>query len=117
MVAFKAAGDDVIPGFAAPFHHGYDMIERQIFRGAFCPAVLAGIVIPCINVCSAEFDVLVLSPDLYILKEPKHAGHFYGETDTPDLAIIFRQDLDFALAQQIQGALPGDDVDRFIGGI
>jgi hypothetical protein len=117
MVAFKAAGDDVIPGFAAPFHHRHDMVEREIFGGAFFTAVLAGVVIPRINVCSAEFNVLVLSSDLYIFKEPKHTGHFDGEADAADFAIILCQDLDFALAQQIQGALPGDDVDRFISGI
>jgi hypothetical protein len=98
MIAFKTAGDDVIPGFAASFHHGHNMVKREIFRGALFPAILAGVVVPRINICPAEFDVMMISPDLDILQEPENAGHFYGKTDAPDFAVILGQDLDFALA-------------------
>jgi hypothetical protein len=117
VIALETTGDDVIPGFAASSHNGHDMVKGEIFRGAFFPAVLAGIVIPRVNICPAEFDVLMAFSNLYILQETENAGHFYGKADAPDLAVVFSQNLNLALTQQIQGSLPRDDVDRFIGRI
>ncbi len=115
MIALEAAGDDVIPGFSSAFHNGHDVVEREVLRGALLPAILAGIVVARVDICSTKFDVLEALPDLYILQETENTGHSDGKTDAPDLAIILSQNLNLALAQQIKRTLPGNYVDWFIG--
>jgi hypothetical protein len=115
MIAFKTASDDVSPCFRSPFDDGDDMIEGQIFRGAFLAAILAGVMIPRINICAAEFDVLQVFPYFYISEQPQDAGHLDGEADASNFAIVFSQNFNLALKEQTKRAFPGDDVDRLIG--
>ena len=74
VIAFKAAGHDVVPGLCATFDNGNDVIECEIFGRALFPAVLACVVIPGIDVCSAEFYVLEMFSDLYIFQAA--GGHW-----------------------------------------
>jgi hypothetical protein len=97
MVALETAGDDILPGFSAAFDDGIDVIKGQILRVVFLAAVLAGIVIARVDIGSAEFDMLEMLSDLYILQEPEDTGHSYGKADAPDLAIILGQNFNFPL--------------------
>jgi hypothetical protein len=67
MVAFKTTGYDVIPSFAATPYHGDDVIESQVLRGAFGPAVLASVNVAGIDVGPAELYVPepLAHPDIF----------------------------------------------------
>jgi hypothetical protein len=114
VVAFKAAADDVIPGFSASLHDRNDMVKREVFGRTLLAAILTGIVIASVNIRSAKLDVLKMFPDLYVLQQAKNAGHLDGETDAANLSIVFGQNLNLALTQQIERTPPGHNVDRFI---
>jgi hypothetical protein len=89
MIAFETACDDVIPGFPASSGYRLDVVEREILRGIFFPAVLTGVVIPSINICPAKLDVLEPLSGLYIFQESEDTGQFDGKADAPDLTVIF----------------------------
>ena len=100
MITIKAAGDDVVPGFAVTSDDRDDMVKGQILSGTLFPTVLAGMMITGVNVRSAEFHVLKVPAHLYILEESQDAGHFDCEAYAVDLPVIFRQDLHLALDEE-----------------
>ncbi len=97
MIAFETAGNDVFPGFSTAIYNGFDMVKCEILRGMLFPAILAGVVIACINIGPAEFDTLGALSDLYILQEAENAGQLDGKADASDLAIVFGQNFNLAL--------------------
>jgi len=115
MIAFKAAGDDVFPGFASSFYNGNYVVKGEIFGGALFPAILTGVVVSRIYVGSAKLNVLKLFSDLYIFQKPENAGHLDPKTDAPDLPVVFRQNFAFSLVEQGKRSFPGNDVYRFVG--
>jgi hypothetical protein len=115
VIAFETAGYNVVPGLPAVFYNRGHVIEGQIFRGALPAAILTSVVIPGIDVGPAEFYMLEVFPDFYVLQEPQNAGHLDRETDAVDFAIIFGQHLHFALVEKMQRFFPGDNVDGFEG--
>lgn len=117
VITFKAAGDNVFPGFATSLHNRNDMVERKALRRAFLAAILAGMTIPRIDVCSAEFRALKALPDFDIFEKPENTRQLYREADASDFSIVFGQYFDFTLAKQADGALPRYDVYGFIAGI
>ena len=117
MVAFKAARNDVVPSLTPALDGRYDVIKRQVLRGALGSAVLASVQIPGIDVRPAELDVLEAFAHAHVSEESKHARHFDGETNAPDFVIIFRQHLHFALEEQGNRALPGNYIDWLIAGV
>ena len=117
VIAFEAAGDDILPGFASSLDDGNNVVERQAFRGTFLPAILAGMMIPGVDVGSAEFCALKTLPDFDIFEKPENTGQLYRKADASDFPIVFGQYFDLALAKQADGAFPGYDVYGFIAGI
>ena len=117
MVALEAAGDYVTPGLASALHHGNDMVESQVLRGALGSAVLAGVQVAGVDIGPAEFDMLETLPHPDELQEPEHAGHPDTEADAVDLVVVFRQDFHLALEKQGDGALPRHDIDRLVAGV
>jgi hypothetical protein len=115
MIAFKAAGHNVVPGLCASFDDRDNVIKRQIFRGALLAAILACVMVSRVNVRPAEFYVLKVLSGLYVFQQTKNAGHFDCEADAADLAVIFSQNFNLALIKQAQRPFPGYNVDRFIG--
>jgi hypothetical protein len=101
MIALETAGDNIIPCFAAALDDGFDMVKGQVFRVKFFTAILAGVMIPRIDIGSAELDVLQIFADLYILQQSEDTGHPDGKADAVDLAIIFSQNLNFTLVEQV----------------
>jgi len=90
------------------------MVECKAFSGTLFPTILAGMVIPGIDIGSAEFRSLKALPDFYIFEEAENAGQLYGKADAPNFPVIFGQNLDLALAKQGKRTFPGDDVYGFI---
>jgi hypothetical protein len=117
VITFKAAADDVVPGFSASSDYGDHMIEGEIFGGTFFPAILTGVVVPCINIGPAKLDMMQALPHLYVLEKPEHAGKLDGKTDASNLAIVLGEHFDFALVKQTQGPFPGNNVYRLVSGI
>jgi hypothetical protein len=114
MIALETAGDYVFPCFCASLYNGNNMVERQVFSGTLFPAVLAGMVIPGVDVRPAELGTLKVLSDLYILEESEDARHSDGEADASDFAIVFGENLHFTLAKQIERPFPGYNIDGFI---
>jgi hypothetical protein len=117
VVARETAGHDVAPAFVSFPDDGNDMIEGEILRRALLPAILAGVVVPGVNIGPAELNVMETLPRFYIFEQSKHAGQFHSETDAADFFVIFRQNFNLALEKESQGALPRNNVDRFEGGV
>lgn len=117
MIAFNAACDDIVPGFSAAFHYRHDVVKCEVLGSAFLAAILADVVVPRIDICTAKLDVLKAFPDLHIFQQAEDAGQLDGKADAPHLAIIFGQYFNLALAQQTERALPADNVDRLVGGV
>jgi hypothetical protein len=67
VVTLKATGNDIFPGLGAAGDDWDDVIECEVFRGAFLAAVLACVMVASINICPAELYVLKTLPDLYVL--------------------------------------------------
>ena len=117
VVALETARDDIVPGFAAPSDDRNHVIKRQILTGTFFPAVLAGMMIAGVNIRPVEFHALKALMDFYIFQEPEDAGHFDGEADASDLAIVFGKNFDLALAEQTESSLPGNNVDWLVSSV
>jgi hypothetical protein len=90
------------------------MVKCKVFSGTLFAAVLAGMVVPSIDVCPAEFGALKVLPDPYIFEKPEDAGQLDGKADASDFVIVFGQNLDLALAKQTKRPFPCDDVYRLI---
>jgi hypothetical protein len=114
MIAVKATGDDILPGFCTPLDDGDYMVECKALSGALFSTILAGVAIPGVDIGPAEFRSLKALPDFYIFEKAENAGQLYGEADAPDFPVIFGQNLDLALAKQCKCTFPGDDVYGFI---
>ncbi len=110
VVAVKAARDNVFPGFCPSLDNGYDMVESQVLGRALFPAILAGMMVPCIDVGPAELDMLEVLSDLYIFEETEDTGHLDGEADASDFAVVFSQDLYLALVKQGKRPFPANYV-------
>ena len=93
------------------------MVKCQILRGTFLATVLAGMVVPSINISPAELYMLETLSDLYVLQQPQNARHLNSETDATNFTIVFRQHFNLALAEQVQRPLPGNNIDRFISSV
>jgi hypothetical protein len=115
VIALETACDDISPGFPPSFYYGLNVVKCEILSGAFFPAILAGVVIASINICSAKLDMLEALSGLYIFQQSEDTRQLDGKTDAPDLTIIFGQNFNFALVQQVESALPGDNIDWLIG--
>ena len=114
VIAFKTAGDDIVPRFGSSFDDGDDVIEGQIFDGAFLAAILAGMMVSRIDVCTAELDVLQMPSYFDISEKPEDAGHPDGEAHASNFMIVFSQNFNFALKEQTERSFPRNDVYRFI---
>ena len=66
VITGDAAGNDVSPGFSTSLDNWDDMVECKILRGASLAAVLASMMIPGIDICSAEFHVSGSFSKLYV---------------------------------------------------
>ena len=66
VVAFETAGYYVAPGLSAAFDYRYDVVERKVLRRATLAAVLASMLIACINIGTTEFYMLIsfANPDI-----------------------------------------------------
>ena len=117
MIAVEATGYDILPGFRAPLDDGNYMVECKALSRALFPTILAGMMIPGVDIGSAEFRSLKTLSDLYIFEKAENAGQLNGKADAPDLSVIFGQNFDLALAKQGKRSFPGDDVYRLIAGI
>ena len=115
MVAFKAAGDYVFPGFCPSLDDGDNVVKGEVVGGTLSPAVLARMMIAGINIGAAELYMLDMLSDLYIFEKSEDTGHLDGEADASDLPIIFSQHFNFALIKQAKRPFPGDNVNRLVG--
>jgi hypothetical protein len=117
MIACKATGDDVAPGFAPSSYDRDDVVEGQVFGGAPGAAVLACMQVPGVDIGPAELDVLKSFPHPDVLQESKDARHSDAKGYASDFLVILGQDLHFALEKQGDGAFPRHDVDWLIAGV
>lgn len=117
MVAVQAARYDVVPGLSSPLDDGNHVVECQVLGAVPLTAILAGIVIPGVDVCPTELHMVETLPHLHIPEQAKDAGHPDREADAPYLTVVFGDDLDLALKEKRQSLLPGDDVYRFVSRI
>ena len=90
------------------------MVEGEVFGAVPAAAILAGVVIPRVDVRPAELHVAESVPDLYIPEQAQDARHPDREADAAYLPVVFGDDLDLSLKEKSERLFPGDDVQRLV---
>src|SRR4030095_515934 len=103
-------GDDVLPVLAAALRDRHDMVERQLRGRKLVRTVLAGVIVPGVDVIAGKRDVIEPALDLDETKQADHGRQLEAELDRPYLAVMFRDHLHFSLAPQRDGFLPVNDL-------
>src|SRR5262245_4377156 len=93
-IARDTAGDDVLPILTAAVGDRQDMIERQLAGGKGFPAVLALVIIPCVDVRPREGHVVEPPLDLDVAKQPDNRRELETDGNGADLPVVNRDDLD-----------------------
>src|SRR5215469_6342518 len=83
VIASKTCRDDVVPSLLSTGRNGDHMIERQIFRRKFLAAILARIVVACVNVRARKLDAIVVF-HADILQQSNDGGELQREGDGMD---------------------------------
>src|SRR5205823_2302505 len=78
-VARDAAGDDVFPILTAALGDRQDMIERQLAGWIGIAAVLARVVVACVNIRPRERHVIEPALDLDVAKQPDDGRQLEAE--------------------------------------
>src|ERR1051325_342815 len=109
-IARHAAGDDVLPVFAAALRHRHDMVERQFRRRKRVVAVLAGVIVARVDVGPGERHVIEAAFYLDEAEEADDGGQLEAERNRPYLALVVRDHLHFSLAPERNRLLPVNDL-------
>ena len=80
-------------------------------------AVLAGVMVACVDIGAGERDVIEAAFDFDEAKQADDGGKLESERDRPYLAVVNRDHLHFSLAPQRNGLLPVNDLQRLIRGV
>src|SRR6188474_230944 len=116
-VAANTAGDDVFPVFAAALRDGHYVVEREVSRREPPAAVLAGVMVACVNVRAREGNVIEAAFDFDEAKQADDGRKLESERDRPHLAVVNRDHLHFSLAPQRNSLLPVNYLQRLIRGV
>ena len=90
------------------------MIEREILRREFFAAVLAGVVVACVDVRSRELH-LRAPTCADVLEQTHHRRELERERHRPHFLVVRLDDLDFALCPQHHRPLPVQYVEGLKG--
>jgi hypothetical protein len=116
-VAADAAGDDVLPVLPAALGDRNDVIESQLRRGQSVTAVLARMIVACVDVGARKGDALGGSAHTNPAQQPDDGRQLDGERHGAHLALVVRDDLHLALTPQGDRLLPVHDAQRLVGGV
>ncbi len=113
QVAAGAGGDDVRPRGLPAAAAGHHVVVGQLMRGMALVAVLAGVVVPLIQVLPRELDparkVLHVAMQLHDRRQLQRGRRgMHGR-------VVGLQHVHLAQHQQHDGALPRDHLDRLVG--
>jgi hypothetical protein len=81
------------------------VIARQVFGIEFLSAVLARMIVAQKYIAPRKLHLGVVAP--HKGKEPDNGRLPYRDRNTPDFAVIFPEDFDFAQVNQCDRFLPG----------
>src|SRR5687768_12036311 len=113
-IAGHAAGDDVFPVLAASVGDRHHVIERQLGRGHYFAAVLAGVIVARVDVLARERNVIEPAFDLDEAEEADDGGQLEADGHCPYLAVMDRDHLYLPLAPERNRLLPVDDFQRLV---
>jgi hypothetical protein len=113
VVATEASCDDVVPFLLSAAGDRNHMVEREIFGRKFPSAILARVVIACIDVGPGELhSIVILNADVF--EQSDDGRELYCESDCVDFFVIFVNDLNLACKKQRQRLFPRNDSQWFI---
>src|SRR5581483_5580786 len=109
-----AAGDDVLPVFAAALRDRHDVIEGQVAGRKQVAAVLARVLVARVDVGARERHVVEAALDLDIAEQPDDRRQLEREGHGADFAVVLAYNLDLPLTEQRDRLLPVDDLQRLV---
>ncbi len=108
IIAAAAANDHVLPAILPTAALGNNVVDRQVVAGF--AAILAGVVIPQIDIFSRQHDFGIrkrnVVDELDDLRQPVPAVH---------KVTVELDRISFSLIEQRHCSLPGGDIDRLMG--
>src|SRR5829696_5552060 len=113
-VAGDAAGDDVLPVLAAALGDRQHMVEGQFSARQQLRAVLARMLVACVDVRPGERDIVDLPLDLDVAEQTDDRGELEAKGYGPDLPVVHRNNFDLPLAPKGHRLLPVDDLQRLV---
>jgi hypothetical protein len=93
----------------------HDMVEGEIGGGELMAAVLAAVLVARVDVRATERHVVDPPLDPDVPEEADDRRQPKRDRDRSHLPVVGRDDLDFPLAEQRDGLLPVDDLERLVG--
>src|SRR5690606_4989338 len=103
----------VLPGLPAALGDGDDVIEGEILCRVTRPAVLAGVLVACVDVRAREGHVVERASYPDATQEADDRRQLEADRDGPHLPVVYGHDLDFPLAPERNRLLPVDDLEGF----
>jgi len=110
VIARQTGGNDVLPRGITALNDRRHMIEGKFLGRIFTSAVLAGILVPQIDIGPREPDFLISAFDLDEFEQAQDGGKFERNSDATDFPVVEVDHLDFALREQGDRPLPGNDL-------
>ena len=110
-----AAGDDIFPILAAALGDRHHMIEGEIAGGEFFAAVLAKMLVTCVNIGARKRHVVEAALYLDVAEQTDNRWEPEAEGNSPDFPVVHRDDLNLALAPERDRLLPVDNLEGLIG--
>jgi len=107
-VASYTAGDNILPTLVPSPSHGNDVIISELAARKTLPTVLTSMMIPRIDIGSGEPDLVVVPLHRDVSKQSQNRRKPKRQRNTPNLAVIFLDDLNLFLEQHAHGTLPGN---------
>src|SRR3954471_22368866 len=113
-IARHAARGDVLPILAAAVRDRHDVIEGELARRKAVAAVLAAVIVACVDVRARKWHVVEAALYLDVAEQPDDRRQLEADRHAPDVTVVDRDDLDLPLAPQRDGLLPVNDLERLI---
>lgn len=112
LIAGLTSRNNILPALAASLNDGDNMIQGELILAKVMAAVLAAVRVSQEDVHAREADDLALL-DRNIGQESQDGGNLDRNSNGADFLFRILDHLDLALKEQLEGALPGDDMDGF----
>ncbi len=113
-VARGACAHDILPGRFATLTSWYHVVEGRLLGGHLKAAILTPKAVSGQHVRPRKGGRASSYPEK--TEEPNNGGGLYSHRYGANVVVVLLYDLDLAQEKESDGVLPGDNLQRFVGG-